>query len=154
VNRLWGITACLRAEICCNDKWPKNNKSCGLDITANVREDLQQVMEKASAVTRTLDNNKHLRQLSLARSWKQFFANITLILTYGLEQIWEHITDSYLTISKYVMVECLKQCCLCSFMVPQLVHTLAGEAFQIRELKNELMLPSAATFTDLLNKSW
>ena len=30
----------------------------------------------------------------------------------------------------------LKQCCLCSFMVPQFVHTLAGEAFQIRELKD------------------
>jgi len=38
-------------------------------------------------------------------------------------------------------------------MVPQLVDTLAGEAFQIRELRNELMLPFAATFTKLLNKN-
>jgi len=31
-----------------------------------------------------------------------------LVLTYGLEQIWEHMTESYITISKYVMVVCLK----------------------------------------------
>jgi len=85
-------------------------------------------MERASAVTRTLDNNKHFRQLSVARSGKLFFANITLILTFGLEQFWEHVTDSYLTISKYIVVVFLKECCLCSFMVAQLVHTLAGEA--------------------------
>jgi hypothetical protein len=65
-------------------------------------------MERASAVTRTLDNNKHFRQLSVARSGKLFFANITLILTFGLEQFWEHVTDSYLTISKYIVVVCLR----------------------------------------------
>jgi hypothetical protein len=118
-----------------------------------VWEDLQHVMERASAVSKTLENDGHLRHLSLARSGKQSFTNITLILTFGLEQVWEHISDCYLTISKYIMVVCLKQCCLCSFMVPQLVHTLAGEAFQIRELRNELMLSSTNTFEELLNKS-
>jgi len=101
-----------------------------------VWEALQHIMERASAVTRTLENNEHLRHLSLAKSGKQSFANITLILTFGLEQVWEHITGSYLIISKYVMVVCLKQCCLCSFMVPQFVHDLAGVAFQMRELRN------------------
>ena len=28
------------------------------------------------------------------------------------------------------------KCCLCIFMVPQFVHTLAGESFQIRELRD------------------
>ena len=101
--------------LCCNDKLLKNIKSCGLFITAGGVEALQHVMERATAVTGTLDNNEHLRQLSLARSGKLSFPNITLILTFGLEQIWEHITDSYLTIRKYVMVVCLKQCCLYSF---------------------------------------
>jgi hypothetical protein len=71
--------------------------------------------------------------------WYGYFWNLTkqiLILTYGLEEVWKHMTESYITISKYIMVVCLKQCCLCSFMVPQFVHTLAGEAFQIRELRD------------------
>ena len=74
---------------------------------------------------------------SFNQVWYGYFWNLTkhiLILTYGLEEVWEHMTESYITISKYVMVVCLKHCCLCSFIVPQFVHTLAGEAFQIREL--------------------
>ena len=76
---------------------------------------------------------------SFDQVWFGYFWNLTkqiLILTYGLEQVWEHMTESYITVSKYVMVVCLKQCCLWSFMVPQSVHTLAGEAFQIRELRD------------------
>jgi hypothetical protein len=39
-------------------------------------------------------------------------------------------------------------------MVSQLVYTLAGETFQFRELRNELMLPSTNAFKELLSKSW
>jgi hypothetical protein len=99
-------------------------------------EDLQHVKEKAFAVTRTLDDIKNLRQLFLAGGVKQFVANVTLMLTYGLEQVWEYMTESYFTISKYLMVMYLKKQGLFIFMVPQLMHTLARKAFLIRELSN------------------
>jgi len=40
---------------------------------------------------------------SFDQVWYGYFSNLTkqiLILTYGLEEVWEHMTESYITISK------------------------------------------------------
>ena len=77
------------------------------------------------------------------------------LTSYGFDiwpwTVWENLTESYLTISIFIMMVCLKQCQPCSFMVPQLVHTLAEEAFQIGELRDSSHSRDFNSMTELRN---
>jgi hypothetical protein len=66
------------------------------------------VKEKASAVHRAMHDIENLSLLSLETTMKQFAEKITPILTYGQEQIWDHLTVNGLTILENVKPTFLK----------------------------------------------
>jgi hypothetical protein len=113
----------------------------------------QHVKERAYVALRAMHDIENLRLLSLETAMKLFTTKMTQILTYGLEQIWDHFTVNDLTILNNVKVAELKRApCLSRFTASRLVYTMARQPFLIEELRNKLLLPSTDTFEKLLNK--
>jgi hypothetical protein len=69
---------------------------------------------------------ENLRLLSLETAMKLFSAKSTPILTYGLEQIWDHLMVNDLTTLENVKGTYLKSAlCLQRFTASRLAHTIA-----------------------------
>jgi hypothetical protein len=84
---------------------------------------------------------------------KLFSAQITPILTYGLEEIWDHWTVNDLTTPENVKATYLKRAfCLSRFTTSRLAYTVARELFLVEERRNDLLLPSTDAFKTLLDK--
>jgi hypothetical protein len=106
-----------------------------------------------SVALRAMHNIENLRLLSLETTIKLFSAKIIPILTYGLEQIWDHLTVNDLMTPENVKVMYLKRAlCLSRFKVSRLAYTMAREPFHVEELRNDLLLPSTDAFKTLLDK--
>jgi hypothetical protein len=141
---------------CCNDERLTNvNSFRYLDVILQTtgKSFKQHVKERASAALRAMHDTENLRLLSLETAMKLFSAKITLILTYGLEQIWDHLTVNDLTTLENVKVMYLKRAlCLSGFTVSRPAYTMAREPFLVQELRNKLLLPSTDAFKTLLDK--
>jgi hypothetical protein len=76
--------------ICCSGERPKNVNSfryLGVTLQTSGKTFKQNVKEMASAALRAMYNIENLKPLYLETAIKLFAAKISLILTYGLEQI-------------------------------------------------------------------
>jgi hypothetical protein len=69
----------------------------GVTLQTSGKSFKQHVKERASAALRAMHDIENLRLLSLDTAMKLFSVKITPILTYGLEQIWDHLTVNDLT---------------------------------------------------------
>jgi hypothetical protein len=84
---------------------------------------------------------------------KLFAAKITPILTCGLEQILDHLTENDLTTLENVKATYLKRAfCLSRIAASRLAYTMAREPVLAEELRNELLLPSTDVLKTLLDK--
>jgi hypothetical protein len=109
----------------------------------------QHMKERVSAAIRAMHDIENLKLLSLETAMKLFAVKITPILTYGLEQVWDHLMVNNLIILENVKAMYLT--CLSRFKASWLAYTMAREPFLI-ELRNKLLLLSTDTFEKLLNK--
>jgi hypothetical protein len=85
--------------ICCNDERPKNVNSfryLGVTVQTTSKTVKQHVKERASAALRAMLDRENLRLLSLETAMILFAVKITPILTCGLEQIWDPLTENNL----------------------------------------------------------
>jgi hypothetical protein len=80
------------------------------------------VKERASAALRSMHEVENPRLLSLETAMKLFSAKITPILTYGLKQIWDHLTVNDLTKLENVKAAYLKKALCQGYDVPACVH--------------------------------
>jgi hypothetical protein len=98
--------------ICCNGERLKNVNSfqylC-VTLQTSSKSFKQHVKETASAALWAMHDIENLRLLSLETAMKLFSAKITLILTYGVEQIRDHLTVNDLMTLKNVKVTYLKR---------------------------------------------
>jgi hypothetical protein len=108
--------------------------------------------ERASAALRAMHNIENLKLLSLETAMKLFSVKITPILTYGLEQIWDHLMVNDLTTHENLKAMYLKRAlCLSRFTASRLVYTMARESFLVEELRNDLLLLKSRGFLVQLN---
>jgi hypothetical protein len=86
-----------------------------------------------------MQNVEKLGLLSLKTAKRLFAIKITLILTYGIERILEHLTEGNLTILESAKAKCLKMQFICqdSWCHGSHTYTLARELFLTKELRNE-----------------
>jgi hypothetical protein len=142
--------------ICCNGERLKNVNSfryLGVTLHTTGKTFKQYVKERASAALRAMHDNENLRLLSLETAMKLSAAEITPILTYGLEQIWDHLMANDLMILENMKETYFKRAyCLSRFTASWLESTMARQPILIGELRNKLLLPSTDAFKTPLNK--
>jgi hypothetical protein len=71
------------------------------------------------------------RLLSLETAMKLFSARITPILTYGVEQIWDHFTANLTTLEDVKATYLKRALCLSRFTASRLAYTVAREPFLV-----------------------
>ncbi|KAJ4433877.1 hypothetical protein ANN_16190, partial [Periplaneta americana] len=89
----------------------------------------------------------NISKLSLTTAMSLFHAVITPIASYGIELIWEKLTNNDLTKLENVKARFLKRVLGVGKQSPtRIVYVLAKESFFIEDLRLELMLPSTGPY--------
>jgi hypothetical protein len=113
----------------------------------------QHIKDRAISAIRTMQDIKNLNLLSLNKAIKLFNAKTTLILTYGPDLIWEHLSFKNLTTLESVKATFLKKATGISKYTPsKLSYEIMKESFLIQDLRLQLLLPSTSTSEQLLNQ--
>lgn len=105
------------------------------------------IQERATAATKAINRIQNIGKLSLTTAMSLFHAVITPIASYGIELIWEKLTNNDLAKLENVKARFLKRVLGVGKQSPtRIVYVLAKESFFIEDLRLELMLPSTGPY--------
>lgn len=105
------------------------------------------IQERASAATKAIHRIKNISKLSLPTAMTLFKAVIAPIASYGIELIWEKLTNSDLTRLESVKARYLKRVLgVGIYAHSRIVYELARESFFIEDLRQQFMLPSTGPY--------
>ena len=111
------------------------------------------VKERAVAAVKAMNDIKKLSKLSFSTAIKLFHAMISPIATYGLENIWIHLTKRQVAELEKVKATYLKKAmCLFKYTPNRMVYILAREQFYIEELRFTMLLPNTKGYEELLQE--
>ncbi|PSN45027.1 hypothetical protein C0J52_23366 [Blattella germanica] len=133
-----GFRPARNDDIYCKGTPLKKAKTCrylGITIQSTGTSYQKYVQEKAVAAIRAINDIKNLRLLSLETAIRRFNAKIEPMITYGIEVIWEHLTEKQLESIEGVKSRFLKRAMGLSEHTPcRLVYVMARENFLIEEI--------------------
>ncbi|KAJ4447264.1 hypothetical protein ANN_09268 [Periplaneta americana] len=117
-------------------------------IPATDNDFLQDTSRKEQRQPRKPQNRiQNISKLSLTTAMSLFHAVITPIASYGIELIWEKLTNNDLAKLENVKARFLKRVLGVGKQSPtRIVYVLAKESFFIEDLRLELMLPSTGPY--------
>ena len=125
----------------------------GITIQSTGTSYQKHVQEKTVAAIRARNDIKNLRLLSLETAIRLFNAKIEPMITYGIEIIWEHLTEKQLESIEGVKSRFLKRAMGLSKHTPsRLVYVMARENFLIEEIGWKHLLPKTEEVKEVIRK--
>jgi hypothetical protein len=96
---------------------------------------------------------KVIRQLSIATAIALFQIKISPIISYAIENIWEHLSKNDLALIERVKAMYLKKVLYLTKNAPsRLTYELTRQPFYIEELRLRILLPSTREYQALLQE--
>lgn len=107
--------------------------------------------ERLAAALRSVSDIRHLQRMSLKTAMELFRVKVVPTLTYGLEVIWEHLSQKQLQELESLKPRFLKRALgVSKFALSRYVYVLARETFLVEDLRTQLLLPSTPPCEELL----
>jgi hypothetical protein len=125
-------------------------KYLGITFQTSGRCFTKHITDRAIQAVIAINDIKNIQLLSLQTAMLLFRSKITPILTYGIEVIWEHLSEKNLATMEKVKATYLKRAIgVAKTTKSRLVYLLAREPFLIEELRTQYPLPSTQAYEKL-----
>jgi hypothetical protein len=128
-------------------------KYLGVTLQTNGRSFTKHFKDKTAAAIIAMNEIKVIHQLSLETAIALFHIKISPIISYTIENIWEHLSKNDLALIERVKAMYLKKVlCLAKNAPSRLTYELTRQPFYIEELRLRILLPSTREYQALLQE--
>jgi hypothetical protein len=128
-------------------------KYLGVTLQTNGSSFTKHLKDKTAAAIIAMNEIKVIRQLSIETAIALFHIKISPIMSYAIENIWEHLPKNDLALIERVKAMYLKKVlCLAKNAPSRLTYELTRQPFYIEELRLRILLTSTREYQALLQE--
>lgn len=111
------------------------------------------IKERLIAATRSINDIKHISRMSLKTAMELFQVKVLPIATYGISQIWNHLTKKQLKeIEKLKATYIKRVLCISKFTPSRLAYVMARETFLLDDLRLQHLLSATPAMQSVIEE--
>ena len=111
------------------------------------------IKERLAAAIRSMSDIRHLPRMSLNKAMELFRVKVLPSLTYGLEVVWEYLSQKQLQELESMKPRFLKRVLgISKYALSRYAYVLARETFLVEDLRLQMLLPSTTAYEGLIRE--
>jgi hypothetical protein len=128
-------------------------KYLGVTLQTNGRSSTKHIKDKTAAAIIAMNEIKVIRQLSIETAIALFHIKISPIISYAIDNIWEHLSKNDLALIERVKATYLKKVlCLAKNAPSRITYELMRQPLYIEELRTRILLPATRAYQVFLQE--